>query len=154
MGQREDLPGSLSLSFVEALYEDYLRDPNSVSPDWRNYFQGLSEGNGSIKAQRLVPDFQQWSVFNPPPHGNGGAKGTDTVLQERVDLLIRNYRVRGHVVARVDPLDVPRARAPELDPEFWGLTDADMDRQFSCESMRSDGTLTLRDIIERLRNTY
>ncbi len=68
--------------------------------------------------------------------------------------MIRNYRVRGHIVARVDPLDVPRAKPPELDLEFWGFTEADMDRRFSCESMRSGGTLSLREIVERLRNTY
>jgi 2-oxoglutarate dehydrogenase E1 component len=156
MGRPEDLPGSLSLSFVEALYQDYLRDPNSVPADWRNYFQGISDGNGSSRGQRSAPVFPQWSIFNPPSHGNGATTEdrTDAVLQERVDQLIRNYRVRGHVVARVDPLEMPRAKAPELDPEFWGFTDADMNRRFSCESMRSDGTLTLREIIERLRNTY
>jgi 2-oxoglutarate dehydrogenase E1 component len=40
------LPNSVSLEFVESLYEDYLRDPTSVPADWRNYFQGLSDGNG------------------------------------------------------------------------------------------------------------
>src|SRR5215831_13492191 len=156
MGRPENLPGSLSLSFVEALYQDYLRDPNCVPADWRNYFQGISDGNGSSREQRSAPVFPQWSIFNPPSHGNGATTEdrTDAVLQERVDQLIRNYRVRGHVVARVDPLEMPRAKAPELDPEFWGFTDADMNRRFSCESMRSDGTLTLREIIERLRNTY
>src|SRR5579884_3951155 len=156
MGQSENLPGSLSLSFVEGLYEDYLRDPNSVPPDWKSYFQGMSEGNGAGKNGRPAPAFSRFSIFNPPSHGNGATTEdrTDAVLQEKVDQLIRNYRVRGHVVARVDPLDVPRAKAPELDPEFWGFTEADMDRRFSCESMRRDGTLTLREIIERLRNTY
>src|SRR5215475_7091147 len=156
MGKSENLPGSLSLSFVESLYQDYLRDPHSVSPDWRNYFQGISDGNGSSRAQRFAPSFAQRSIFNPVSHGNGSTseERTDAVLQEKVDQLIRNYRVRGHVVARVDPLDIPRIKAPELDPEFWGFTEADMDRRFSCESMRSDGTLTLREIIDRLRNTY
>jgi 2-oxoglutarate dehydrogenase E1 component len=155
MGKFQNLPGSLSLSFVEGLYQDYLRDPNSVSPDWKNYFQGMSDGNGSSRGRGIGPTFSQWSIFNPPSHENGAKEErTDAVLQERVDQLIRNYRVRGHVLARVDPLDVPRAKASELDSEFWGLTEADMDRRFSCESMRSDGTLTLREIIERLRNTY
>jgi 2-oxoglutarate dehydrogenase E1 component len=158
MGQSENLPGSLSLSFMEGLYQDYLHDPNSVPPDWRKYFQAISDGNGangSAKSQRVAPAFPQWSIFNPPAgNGHGSEDRTDAVLQERVDQLIRNYRVRGHVVARVDPLDVPRAKAPELDPEFWGFTEADMERRFSCESMRSDGTLTLREIIDRLRNTY
>src|SRR6476646_8975698 len=149
------LPSSQSLPFMEAVYEQYLRDPNSVSTDWKNYFQGLSDGNGSGSKARLSPAFEPRSIFNPSGNGNGtGADTTDAILQERVDQLIRNYRVRGHIVARVDPLDVPRAKPPELDPEFWGFSEADMDRRFSCESMRSDGTLSLREIIERLRTTY
>src|SRR5215471_17210353 len=135
MGQSENLPGILNLSFVEALYQDYVRDPSSVPPDWRSYFQGISDGNGSSRTQRFAPDFRQRSIFNPPSNGHTTTdRRTDAVLQERVDQLIRNYRVRGHVVARVDPLDVPRAKAPELEPEFWGFTEADMDRRFSCES--------------------
>jgi 2-oxoglutarate dehydrogenase E1 component len=75
-------------------------------------------------------------------------------LQESVDLLIRNYRVRGHLIAKVDPLGIPRAMPAELEPKFWGLTDADLDRQFSTYLLAGSNTQTLRDIMERLRNTY
>src|SRR5438093_5914812 len=150
------LPSSVSLEFVEALYEDYLRDPDSVSPDWRQYFQSLSEGNGFSKGQRLAPAFKPWSIFNPPARGNGAAveEATGAILQERVDQLIRNYRVRGHMAAQLDPLGIPRATPPELDVEFYGFTEQDLDRRFSCESMCGGDTLALRKIIERLRNTY
>ena len=151
------LPNSVSLGFVEALYVDYLRDPESVPPDWRHYFQSLSEGNGFSKGQSLTPEFRPWSIFdNPRPGGNGRAieDATGAILQERVDQLIRNYRVRGHMAAELDPLDIPRAAPPELDLEFYGFTDEDLDRRFSCESMCGGDTLPLRDIVDRLRNTY
>ena len=77
-----------------------------------------------------------------------------TRKQEYVDLLIRNYRVRGHLVAKVDPLGMPRPMPPELDPQFYGLTEADLDRRFSTDSLAGSNAQTLRDIIERLRNTY
>src|SRR2546426_6327122 len=156
MGEAK-LPSSVSLPFLEALYEDYLRDPESVSPDWRRYFQGLSEGNGFSKNQTLFPTFKASSLFNPPGAGGNGAaaeEATGAILQERVDQLIRNYRVRGHMTARLDPLDIPRPAPPELDPEFYGFTEADMDRRFACEAMCAGGTLSLREILERLRNTY
>ena len=155
MGESKKLPSSQSLPFVESLYQEFLRDPSAVPGEWRSYFQSLGDGNGASRRTALVPSFKPGSVFNPQGNGNGSSSdATDAILQERVDQLIRNYRVRGHIVARVDPLDVPRAKPPELEPEFWGFTEADMDRRFSCESMRSDGTLALREIIERLRNTY
>jgi 2-oxoglutarate dehydrogenase E1 component len=150
------LPSSVSLTFVESLYADYLRDPESVAPDWRRYFDGLSDGNG-FKGQNLQPSFKSWSLFSPPgTAGNGAAveEATIAILQERVDQLIRNYRVRGHMAARLDPLDIPRPTPPELDPAYYGFTETDLDRRFSCEAMCGGSTLTLRDILERLRSTY
>jgi 2-oxoglutarate dehydrogenase E1 component len=150
-----NLPNSVSLEFVESLYAEFLRDPAAVPPDWRNYFQTLSDGNGS-KSQSLTPSFKPWSIFNPPAAGNGtgGEEATTAVLQERIDQLIRNYRVRGHMAAQLDPLGIPRATPPELNLDFYELTEADMNRRFACEAMCGGATLTLREILERLRNTY
>lgn len=152
------LPNSVSLDFVEGLYADYLKDPQSVPQDWREYFQSLSEGNGHSGSQALRPSFQPWSIFDPPAtHGNGTTAAEDAttaVLQERVDQLIRNYRVRGHMAAQLDPLGMPRTTPPELDTDYYGLSRADMDRRFACEAMCGGGTLTLREILDRLRQTY
>jgi 2-oxoglutarate dehydrogenase E1 component len=149
-------PNSVSLGFVEALYSDFLRDPESVPADWRSYFQGLSDGNGSSRLQSFAPSFKPWSIFNPPSASNGGVteEATTALLQERVDQLIRNYRVRGHMAAQIDPLGIPRATPPDLDLEFYGLTDADMNRRFACQAMCGGGTMTLGEILDRLRNTY
>src|SRR5690606_23192305 len=57
-------------------------------------------------------------------------------------------------IAQVDPLGLPRAHQPELDPEFYGLTEADLDRKFSSRTIYGARVLTLREILERLRNTY
>src|SRR5262245_23432681 len=152
-----DLPNSVSLSFVESLYEDYLRDPESVPADWRNYFLGFTNGNGASEPKALAPSFQSWSIFNPPSSGGNGAEAEETttaVLQERIDQLIRNFRVRGHMAAQLDPLGISRSKPPELDLEFYGITDADMNRRVAGEVVSGGGTLTLREILERLRNTY
>jgi 2-oxoglutarate dehydrogenase E1 component len=151
------LPNSVSLEFVESLYEDFLRNPESVPQDWRNYFQSISDGNGSTRAQRLTPSFKTWSIFNPPAaHGNGAVteEVTTALLQERVDQLIRNYRVRGHIVAQIDPLGIPRPTAPELELDFYDLTEADLPRRVACESMCGGSTMPIGEIRDRLRNTY
>jgi len=83
-----------------------------------------------------------------------GESQTQARLQESVDLLIRNYRVRGHLIAKVDPLGMPRPMPPELEPKFWGISQADLDRQFSTYLLAGSNTQTLRDILDRLRNTY
>src|ERR1043165_2742340 len=151
---------SQSLSFVEGLYENYLRDQTSVPSDWRNYFDKLAPG----RANRIGPSFKTTSIFNPPTDGaarstNGHAPLTADrpnldALQERVDMLIRNYRVRGHIIAQIDPLGRPRPEAPELDYKFFALTEADLERPFSSETLAGPDKTPLRKIIERLRNTY
>ncbi len=74
--------------------------------------------------------------------------------QERVDMLIRAYRVRGHMVAKIDPLDRRLDTHPELELAYYGLSDADLDLPFSSRTMHGAKVLTLRRIVQRLRNTY
>ena len=149
--QRADpWPNPANLAFVEGLLEEFLRDPGAVPAAWRSYFESLGAG-GSSRAQ-LGPSFRAASLFNPPgpslhaaPNGNGmhplatgdgGAKGSlraadVAALQDRVDQLVRSYRVRGHMIAKIDPLEMPRKHFHELDPEFYGFTERDLDRKFS-----------------------
>jgi 2-oxoglutarate dehydrogenase E1 component len=183
---------------MEELYEQFLRDPQSVSQDWRGYFEGLSNGKDPGARQALGPSFKPFSMFNPPggngrrailkptrteapspltpiPRGGEGNReagqrpavqtaGTEAgattrvsvarALQERVDQLIRNYRVRGHIIARLDPLGQPPPEPPELNPKHYGFTEEDMDTPFSTAMITGAGGMTLRKIVQRLRNTY
>ncbi len=74
--------------------------------------------------------------------------------QERVDKLIRIYRVRGHAIAELDPLGRGRKTHPELELERWGLDDTALDQPFSIGGAFGSKVMTLRRIIQRLRNTY
>jgi 2-oxoglutarate dehydrogenase E1 component len=153
--QPETPLNSFNLAFIEELYVSYLRDPSSVPPDWRRYFEQFSQDD-SIDETRLGPSFRPISFFNPAGRADGVRPGDAQLakLQNRVDLLIRNFRVRGHLIARLDPLDRPRPHLPELDPKFYGFTEADMERRFSSETLHRDEPLTLREILDCLRNTY
>lgn len=151
---------SLNVGFIEELYAQYLKDPSSVSADWRRYFGALSNGNGHGRAAppRSGPSFRPSSIFNPSNRTERDGASLRELeiahLQDRVDQLIRAYRVRGHMLANIDPLGMPRPHLPELDPEYYGFTEADMDRPFSTDTIRGPDVLTLRLILERLRNTY
>src|SRR5438034_10900922 len=102
-----------------------------------------------------MADSKQFVTFNPPVRdGPASQVATEAAQQERVDQLIRTYRVRGHINARLDPLDRVRAAPPVLESEFYGFTEADMERRFGCATMQPGGLLTLREILERLRQTY
>ncbi len=157
MNENLALPGSLNLAFVEGLYESYLQDPSSVPPDWQDYFQQIRNGD---QPTLLAPDFPRTSIFNPavslPRTGRAveALEAQSANLQDRVDQLIRAYRICGHLIAQIDPLGLPRPVPPEVDPAHYGFTAEDMDRLFSCQTLHSRDFLTLREIIQRLRNTY
>lgn len=141
-----------NLAFVEALYASYLADPNSVDTVWRRYFEAWPE-NGRRLA--LGPSFKPRSLFNPPAPASAVVPLADidaAALQRRADMLIRNYRVRGHIMAQLDPLGRVGPMPPEIDPAYYGLTEADMQREVSAETM--PGARTLGEVIARLRNTY
>ena len=136
-----------NLAFLERMYADYVRDRSSVTPEWQQYFEAYR--NGEISPPRS--SFNRFSIFNPPAPA---AEVAPSQLQDRVDQLIRSYRVRGHVIARINPLGFPKERPPELDPAFYGLQDEHTGQLFSCETVDPRGPQPLARIIEKLSNTY
>ena len=70
-------------------------------------------------------------------------------------MLIRAYRVRGHLIAKLDPLGLTHnEQHPELDYRSYGFTDADLDREFYLDFVLGLEKATLRQIMEVLQNTY
>ena len=157
MGELIGLPSSLNLHFIEQLYAEFVQNPKSLSPEWTQYFQSLQNGEPLI-APRFGPSFQPESLFNPSPviapPGEMIGEAKIASLQNRVNQLVRNYRVRGHRMAAVDPLGLPRPVPPELELSFFGFSDEDLDRKMDCETLQCEGPLTIREIVERLRDTY
>jgi 2-oxoglutarate dehydrogenase E1 component len=152
-------PSEINLSFVEGLYNDYLNNPASVSIQWQDYFESIAENSGAASrpARRIAPASQpRLSVAAPPERRTGErvAPLAAAGLQHCVDKLVRAYRVRGHRVARIDPLAIPQRASPELDPSFYGLHVDDMDNRISPETLSGCSLNTPRQVIDRLRETY
>ena len=100
--------------------------------DWQRYFSEL--GNGELRfpqtALRAVVFNRSAFSIRQPVRSPALRRLPDpeiAAMQDRVYLLIRLYRVRGHRIAQVDPLGLPRPTPEELEPEFFGFTEADMD---------------------------
>jgi len=172
----QQFPSSSNLLFVEEIYADYERDPDSVPADWRRYFDSLEPtmGRGENGATQVGPSFSPSSIFNPAGTSSPAAKdgkGSNGIAygarratiaseakerQEAVTQLVRNFRVRGHLLADLDPLGfTPTPVIPELQPDFYGFTETDMERVFACDkSLEPSGMLPLRELLARLHNTY
>jgi 2-oxoglutarate dehydrogenase E1 component len=153
----EPLPYHMNLAFSEEMLETYARDPAAVPPGWRAYLGNVSE-EGAQAAVRRQPSFRPASIF----HDHGLRRSNITAAeqirigarQDRVDQLIRAYRVRGHMLADLDPIGRPQREYPELDPEHYGFSEADMDQPFSSRTMGGPAVRTLRQILQTLRDTY
>jgi 2-oxoglutarate dehydrogenase E1 component len=152
-----DLANSLSIEFIEGLYSDFLREPYSVPDEWREYFSAWANG-AAPRRNGFGPSFRPPGLFSagkaPAARTAAPENQASNDMQHRVDRLVREYRVRGHVMAKIDPLDLPRSYQPELEPYFHDFTEEDMDRTFVTGAIHGVSERTLREILELLRNTY
>ncbi|WP_420225708.1 2-oxoglutarate dehydrogenase E1 component [Pigmentiphaga litoralis] len=151
--------------YVEELYEAYLDNPGSVPDNWRTYFDQLQhmpavDGNESTRDQAHAPVVES---FAQRARSNGflpRAADTDLAVaskQVHVQSIIAAYRFLGARWADLDPLQrTERPAIPELEPSFYGLTEADMDKVYSATNtyFTTAEHMTLRQIVKALRDTY
>ncbi|MCW5752581.1 MAG: 2-oxoglutarate dehydrogenase E1 component [Alphaproteobacteria bacterium] len=158
--------------FIEELYAKYARDPASVEPSWRGFFQALGEEPGTRPAQPMPswqkPNGLHWldetGVIGPDgsaakaaarAQASGADARTAALDTIRAAMLIRNYRIRGHLKANLDPLGLdPGGDHPELHPATYGFSDADLDRPIFIDRMLGLETATIREILQILKRTY
>jgi 2-oxoglutarate dehydrogenase E1 component len=149
--------------YVEEMYENYLSNPGSVSDTWRSYFDALQNVpavDGSDA--RDVPHLPVINAF-----AERAKQGTTQVVLASPDSemgrkrvytqqLIAAYRNVGARWADLDPLKrTDREHIPELDPAFYGLTDADMETVFNTSNtFFGRDTMSLRELMNALRETY
>ncbi len=130
-------------AFIEALFESYSRDPNSVEPSWRSYFADMNGAPAAGKSN---------GVAKAKPATDVPAATVDSI---RALMLIRAYRVRGHLLAELDPLARDGGNShPELDPSFYGFTEADYDRPIYVDGVLGMKWATLREMVSVVRDTY
>ena len=109
--------------------------------------QPLTAGGGTSPSSPLVSRSQGATTGDE-------ASQSAAILQHKVDQLIRNYRVRGHILASVDPLGKRSETLDELTPDYHGLSEADLDRPFYTSTLPGEQERTLRAILEQLDQTY
>lgn len=151
--------------YVEELYESYLDNPGSVPDNWRSYFDQLqnlpaTDGQEATRDQAHAPiieSFAQRAKANAFVQRGQEPDLAVAGKQVHVQSLIAAYRSLGSRWADLDPLKrQDRPAIPELDPAFYGLTEADLDQVFSSTNtyFTKSNTMTLREILKDLRNTY
>jgi 2-oxoglutarate dehydrogenase E1 component len=126
-----------SIGYLEEVWRRYQQDPYSVSAEWRKYFDELGQsGQQAEVAQPAAPVLGRQQLrqgFGPGGKLCAGCGRAEAMsfLQYNVSLLVRNYRVRGHLLAKVNPLGSPTPSLPELQPEYYGMSEEDLDLLFN-----------------------
>ncbi|MBS3998038.1 MAG: 2-oxoglutarate dehydrogenase E1 component [Hydrogenophaga sp.] len=150
--------------YVEEMYENYLENPGSVPDNWRTYFDALQhvpavDGTDA----RDVPHQPVINAFAERAKQGGTkvviAAGADSDLGRKrvaVQQLIAAYRNVGSRWADLDPLKrTEREHIPELDPAFYGFSDADFETVFNTSNtFFGKEVMSLRDLLNALRETY
>ncbi|PNK60490.1 2-oxoglutarate dehydrogenase E1 component [Psychrobacter sp. FDAARGOS_221] len=150
-------------SYIEALYEQYLQDPDSVDAEWQTYFKEFETGDDAlhhaIQDQFLLLARNQTANKGVVAAPASGARSDANCVDPRqmgVQKLISAYRRRGHRRAQLDPLKLQvRDEVEDLTLEFHGLSEADLDTVFPTSDFNiGKSEATLREIIETLDRIY
>ena len=146
---RSSFPSHANAEIIEATYQAWLKDPNSVDPTWRAFFQGFTLGsNGPSPVAALT------AAAADESQSHATAPIIDSLRQSRVHHLISTYRSIGHFEAHLDPLGDPPPIHPKLTLASFGLSDDDLDTSFDIGTYLGGGQMKLRDILIALRTTY
>ena len=144
-----------SASYVEDLYEQYLVSPDSIDPKWKAYFDGFKGREAGDVPHSAVISHIAESAKHAANNGYASAPAAGDELGRNVGRLITAYRSRGHLGARLDPLDLsPPLNPPDLGLEFHNLKPADLDKEVSTGGVAGQPTMKLRDLLARLQATY
>ena len=172
-------------AYLAQMYARYLEDPSSVDPEWVEVFKGLEDDEAGFREEQQGASWapRKTSVIGgngDAPSMSDATAGVErwvfpanmvgmpfmqmaapeqirqaTMDSIRALMLIRNYRVRGHLHSDLDPLGILKPLPhSELDPESYGFTNADMDRPIFINYVLGLESATLRQIVKILEQTY
>lgn len=169
--------------YLESQLEKWQKDPNSVEKSLADFFKGLEESNDVVKPSWARKDWPRqeasemialldgdWALLESKLEKKITDKSKAApkaevspleVLQATRDsikalMMIRAYRIRGHLAANLDPLGLNdfREPQPELDPVTYGFNEADMDRKIFIDNVLGLEYATPREMVDILRRTY
>jgi len=167
-------------AYIEQLYAQYAEDPSSVPESWQRFFRGVADTAADATKAAKGPEWKE-----PLRHQNGelvsaldgnwtpdakpapkkappvGPALAPADLHQQVQdsiraiMMIRAYRIRGHLAAHLDPLHMlKREEQPELDPKTYGFGPKDMDRRIYIDNVLGLEYATPRQMVDILRRTY
>lgn len=156
---RDDFLNASSAAYLEAMEDEYRKDPKSVPESWASLLRQMDAGVSGAEISEMYTAMSTGTA----PMAVGRPLDAQTIQESmRLMMLIRSYQISGHSIANLDPLALDEREMPiSLDPSLYGFTEDDMDRDFFIGTWKMKGFLsedrpvqTLRQILTRLKETY
>ena len=129
-----DYLNNIDPQLVEQFYSEYKSNPDSIDQQWRRFFDGF-----------------EFALKEYPAKANSGMQTSD---EFKVINLINDYRRRGHLFTLTNPVRKRRNYSPTLDIENYGLTKADLEKNFEAGNEIGIGTAKLKNIVAFMQETY
>jgi 2-oxoglutarate dehydrogenase E1 component len=139
-----------SPAFIEGLYQDFVRNPDSVDPDFRKFFEGfdfaMATGRNGSNGKPIAEPVKE-KLFKT-------SDGVDWKKELGAYRLILGYRNKGHLLATTNPIRKRKDRGANLELPFFGFTEEDLDKDFFAGNLIGLGTTSLRNILNHLIKCY
>ena len=157
---------SANAPYVAELYFKYTQNPKSIDESWKSFFSSLNEDELSIisdfggpewkkRDTNVIDDISFDKVVRSSSAVDFNSFKTSTLDSIRALRLIRAYRINGHLIANLDPLNLHKKNYhPELDYKSYGFSESDLDREIFIDGSLGLETATLNEIIQILNKTY
>ncbi len=163
--------GNNSSEFVETLYAEYLNNPNNISEQWRNFFDGLNDKrerilkniNGPSWSPRKKIRKKTFEVYNETEKKIEDIKeniDSEDFLKAakdsvRANMLVRAFRIRGHLLSNLDPLGLQkREEHSELKSENYGFSKKDFNRKIFLDGVLGIESASLNEILSIVKKIY
>ena len=158
-------------AFIEEYYSDYLNNPNKLPTGWKEFFDGLKENEEIISKTLAGPSWAPRKKTKTESFHSENLliekkeKKNNTINPALIDeaaknsvraiMLIRAFRIRGHLIANLDPLELmERTEHPELKPESYGFSENDFNKKIFLDGVLGIQEGTLYEILNILKKTY
>ncbi len=144
-----------SPAFIENLYREFVKNPDSVDPELKKFFEGFDFAMSNAPAEKV-----NGVTTNVISTGSGGSQAliglsdAEWAKEFAVYRLILGYRNKGHLIADTNPIRKRKDRGANLSLDFFGFTEADMDTSFEAGKILGLGNTTLRNIVDHLKKVY
>jgi len=126
--------GNASIDWIDEQYEKYRKDPHSIESDWAHFFEGFEFARKNYDTEAEIPEnvHKEFKVLD----------------------LIEDYRSRGHLFTKTNPVRERRSYKPSLAIENYGLSSADLSTVFQAGEEIGIGAAPLKDIVAHMDKTY